>query len=304
MSEKTVGFNFPPLHPRCRSTVAPYIEGSGRLESRIGKVNGRRLHVPETMNYKEFKQRYLTKSAGNNKINEKMILTSSKVLSNGSSSQVAASLTKFSVHALDCKDFETLKKQFKTKYKIEVSEELKSVHFGVLRQSMQGIETVLNEFPKAQEYLKSVRCGSLSVMSTTYDGEIRLNEFLFSNPKRLKSLIIDNQKGYHPKNTGISGAGSHEGGHILELALIGQNGGNMLNWKQCTYSMRVINEAIGEIQKHSRKSIIQLKREISSYSLKSESECLSEAVSDYLTNKEKSAELSKVIWKILKRELG
>ena len=70
MSEKTVGFNYPPLHPRCRSTVAPYIEGSGRLGTRIAKVNGKRLHVPEEMNYSEFKEKYLTKSAGNNKLNK------------------------------------------------------------------------------------------------------------------------------------------------------------------------------------------------------------------------------------------
>ena len=63
MSEKSVGFNYPPLHPRRRSTVAPYVEGSGRLGSRIAKVNGKRLHVPESMTYSEFKEKYLT--AGN-----------------------------------------------------------------------------------------------------------------------------------------------------------------------------------------------------------------------------------------------
>ena len=61
MSEKSVGFNYPPLHPRCRSTVAPYVEGSGRLGTRIAKVNGRRLHVPESMNYSEFKEKYQIK---------------------------------------------------------------------------------------------------------------------------------------------------------------------------------------------------------------------------------------------------
>ncbi|MBR1728860.1 MAG: minor capsid protein [Selenomonadaceae bacterium] len=62
MSEKSVGFNYPPLHPRCRSTVAPYIEDSGRLGSRIAKVNSRRLHVPESMRYEEFKAKYLTRT--------------------------------------------------------------------------------------------------------------------------------------------------------------------------------------------------------------------------------------------------
>ena len=70
MSEKSVGFNFPPLHPRCRSTVAPYIEGTGRIGTRIARVNGKRLFVPESMTYSEFKTKYLTKTAENNKINK------------------------------------------------------------------------------------------------------------------------------------------------------------------------------------------------------------------------------------------
>ena len=68
MSEKSVGFNYPPLHPRCRSTVAPYVEGTGRLGSRIAKVNGKRLHVSENMNYQEFKTRYLTDTNKEDKI--------------------------------------------------------------------------------------------------------------------------------------------------------------------------------------------------------------------------------------------
>ena len=60
MSEKSVGFNYPPLHPRCRSTVAPYVDGQSKLGSRIARVNGKRLHVPEDMTYSEFKEKYLT----------------------------------------------------------------------------------------------------------------------------------------------------------------------------------------------------------------------------------------------------
>ena len=68
MSEKSVGFNYPPLHPRCRSTVAPYVEGSGRLGSRVARVNGKRLHVSEDMKYEEFKEKYLTDTAKKTKI--------------------------------------------------------------------------------------------------------------------------------------------------------------------------------------------------------------------------------------------
>lgn len=78
MSEKSVGFNYPSLHPRCRSTVAPYVEGTGRLGSRIGKVNGKRLHVSESMNYSEFKEKYLTKVTAEDKNNSNIELTRKK----------------------------------------------------------------------------------------------------------------------------------------------------------------------------------------------------------------------------------
>ena len=76
MSEKSVGFNYPPLHPRCRSTVAPYIENSGRLGTRVAKVNGRRLHVSESMKYEEFKQKYLTDTIDNAKIKQSLKVNS------------------------------------------------------------------------------------------------------------------------------------------------------------------------------------------------------------------------------------
>lgn len=47
-----------------------------------------------------------------------------------------------------------------------------------------------------------------------------------------------------------------------------------------------------------------MKSEISGYAKTNDSECLAEAVADYILNKDKAAPLSKEIWKILKKELG
>ena len=61
LSEKTVGFNYPPLHPRCRSTVAPFIEGEGRGGTRAAKVDKKSIKIPESMNYKDYEKVYVTK---------------------------------------------------------------------------------------------------------------------------------------------------------------------------------------------------------------------------------------------------
>ena len=109
-------------------------------------------------------------------------------------------------------------------------------------------------------------------------------------------------------------------GHLLERALISKNGGGVLEWNKCTYATKVGREAViairqtqaGKIIKidtfgHRRtrfKTIEDLRLEISEYANENWSECLAEAVCDYITNAENAQPLSKAIWKILKRELS
>jgi len=59
LEEKTVGFNYPPLHPRCRSTVAPYIDGMSRSGTRVAKVDKDTVHIPAAMNYRDYEAVYI-----------------------------------------------------------------------------------------------------------------------------------------------------------------------------------------------------------------------------------------------------
>ena len=102
MSEKSVGFNYPPLHPRCRSTVAPYIEGTGRLGSRIAKVNGKRLHVPESMTYKEFSEKYLGKTLTND--NKYIIINNTNTYGSIEESIKSVSLSRRQISLRDKED--------------------------------------------------------------------------------------------------------------------------------------------------------------------------------------------------------
>lgn len=62
LEEKSVGFNYPPLHPRCRSTVAPFIEGISRKGTRIAKdKSGKYIDIPAAMNYKDYESVYIRK---------------------------------------------------------------------------------------------------------------------------------------------------------------------------------------------------------------------------------------------------
>lgn len=57
-SEYKIGVTVPPLHPRCRSTTAPYFEGN--VKSRIARgSDGKTYIVPEDISYKEWKEKYV-----------------------------------------------------------------------------------------------------------------------------------------------------------------------------------------------------------------------------------------------------
>lgn len=57
LSEKQVGVNWPPLHPNCRSTTAPYFEGNIKERWARDPVTGKGYRV-ENMSYKEWYEKY------------------------------------------------------------------------------------------------------------------------------------------------------------------------------------------------------------------------------------------------------
>ena len=60
LEEKSVGFNYPPLHPRCRSTVTPFIEGVSKKGTRTAKdKSGKYIDIPENMKYSDYEKVYL-----------------------------------------------------------------------------------------------------------------------------------------------------------------------------------------------------------------------------------------------------
>lgn len=62
LEEKSVGFNYPPLHARCRSTVAPFIEGVSKKGTRIAKdKSDKNIEIPAAMTYKDYEKVYIKK---------------------------------------------------------------------------------------------------------------------------------------------------------------------------------------------------------------------------------------------------
>jgi len=81
VDKATVGVNYPPFHPFCRTTTVPYYEDVENEGTRVARdlKSGKSYEVPADMNYKQWYDLYITKET-EKEFNEKVVGT---VTSNG-----------------------------------------------------------------------------------------------------------------------------------------------------------------------------------------------------------------------------
>ena len=208
------------------------------------------------------------------------------------------------------KDFDELKRYMKNTHNVSVSDSVKKLDFESVRESLEGVEKVLNEFPQARSSFKSVDVRNGGIMSAGYEGDINFNPVYYKTREKAVSASISKTH-FHPTGNNVLSTGSHETGHILEKALIDKIADNptmgKLLWADKNIAKSIVSDAVSNAKKlpdGKGKLKSKLIGEISEYARSDSSECLAEAVADYILNGEKSAMLSKEIWKLLKKELG
>ena len=206
----------------------------------------------------------------------------------------------------DASNFKDLQSYFKKKgYKM--NDAIAKLDFNSVKDTTKGVDIVLNEFPQAKKVFAGFDIGNSGVACASFTGKISFNPAYYTDAKNLQSMIMGNTTGFHPKNTGIVEIGSHEMGHILELALINKYNGGVFAWSECTEAKKIVSEACKlakKLPEGKDKVNATLKREISGYAMQNASECMAEGVADYIANKNNASVLSRMIWNLLKGELG
>ena len=206
----------------------------------------------------------------------------------------------------DASNFKDLQSYFKKKgYKM--NDAIEKLDFNSVKDTTNGVDIVLNEFPQAKKVFAGFDIGKSGVACASFTGKISFNPAYYTDSKNLQCMIMGNTTGFHPKNTGIVEIGSHEMGHILELALINKHNGGVLAWSECTEAKKIVSEACKlakKLPEGKGKVNATLKREISGYAMQNASECMAEGVADYIANKNNASVLSRMIWNLLKGELG
>ena len=179
---------------------------------------------------------------------------------------------------------------------------------------MLGIEDLVKEFPAAIGELRILKTKTGGFMSTTYGDMIPTSInftpgfFNFNGRWGIQGIYMGTKTGLHPQNTGLRESGTHEFGHVIEVFMSKRkaSGGWFSYMEQHRYSHNVLARALSAIRKdkeHKWKTDDELILEISEYASENSNECLSEAVADYMRNKNNAAPLSREIWKILKKDV-
>ena len=208
-----------------------------------------------------------------------------------------------------CKNFNEYRNYLQNKYNIVVDDSLNTLDFKAILEGTSGIEQTIKEFPQLNGIINKIGTNSSGVMSTSYNGNINFNPEYFSDLKKTLELFSNND-GYHPKNSSISLAGAHEAGHLLEKILIEQDitdfDEKISVWNKSLYAESIVDYAIRNIRQTEygkNKSELELITNISYCARENKSECLAEAVGDYIVNRENANLLSLEIIKVLKGEL-
>ena len=223
----------------------------------------------------------------------------------------------------DTKNIQELSDFMFDKYGITVKQDtLQGVDFDSVKMAAEGITFMMDEFPQASFNFHELRGGitrESTLASASYNGIISINNNKFATTDKINAIYERNVTAkYHPEGTTAAQITIHEGGHILERALIDKNINDPMGgiwdrlakaraWDKSTCASSVISEAARNAKKTAAgkgKTNASLISEVSGYATKNRSEALAECVADYVANKSKAKPLSQEVWKVLKRELG
>ena len=303
VKDQQPGVNAPPMHPWCRSTTVPYFDDEwGRSGERAARgEDGKTYYVPSDMKYADWQKSFVdgqTEDLHEIKPDDKIKVEEPVIES-----------------VEDIQTFAEMQTYMKNNYGITVDDSVGLLDFQSVREGVQGVEYVMKEFPQAQSSFKTISTKKSGLMCAGYDGDINFNPGYYQTRKdALWNHGIGEgtrPSGLHPKGNNCFGSGSHEAGHILEKALVDKASGESflgrLSWNDCTYAKAIVSDACKAAKKLPEckgMTNSELKGAISGYAKQDASECLAEAVCDVSLNGEDAAPLAKIIWEMLKKELG
>lgn len=209
---------------------------------------------------------------------------------------------------LSAKNFDELETELRA-YGIAMTNRVKQLHFATVKEVIGGVTMTIDMFPQLKGYITKfdVWHNNNWFVSAAYDGIVyfSLNRFNKISPVKIKKINqCINGRWHHPANMGFAGLGAHECGHMLIKAWIDKNYPDRLkNFKhQMWVNSGAAREILCKIEKDNNVKLHNLKKQMCRYADTNASECIAEAVCDFITNGYRAAELSQLIIKFFREE--
>ena len=206
------------------------------------------------------------------------------------------------------KDYNELSDFLLKNYNIKLEKSVTSLDFDVVKESIEGVDLIINQFPELKTSLKYIKTSSSGVMSCSGD-TINFNPKYYDNPNVIRDACLRcSDSGWWVKNASPKSIGSHETAHGIEWLLIELNetdygdGLSIISrynrreaWSKCTEAKKIVSEACKNIKKtpYGKDKIFrELKQAISEYANTNPSETLAEAFADVTANGDNANPLS------------
>ena len=118
----------------------------------------------------------------------------------------------------ETKNFSELETYMKDRYNITVTDDVKNLNFNAVKEGLQGVEQMMNDYPELKDTLKTIKTSKSGVMSC--GGEtINFNPFYFAGADadtRLKEMAVQNSDTrWWTPNASVKSAAIHETAHAL-----------------------------------------------------------------------------------------
>lgn len=196
------------------------------------------------------------------------------------------------------------------KHGIKISTSFSTCRLDLLQGAMQGVDTILTEFPRARiKELRKVPSGRY-IMATCWNGDGTSGFHIDMNNMYLRAdskLIPHRESDFHPKNSTPRQSASHEMGHAVnfwiamsEKGKMGFQGGNAEAIAR-EITRNAVNKVAGrEVTDFGE--ILKMRKSISGYADMGYDymETIAEAVGDVSENRENANPLSKEIFRMLR----
>ncbi len=265
-----------------------YMDHIGEMEEKYGTKDF--ANVLGSMTDREYK--HYSKLLANNPIyNKKQI--PKKALTNSSNSG--------KISLGNCHDFDELGMNLSRCYGIDIDDDVKQLDFATVRDAMEGVQSMLDEFPELAKNIKRISVDQSGVMACT-GKEITFNPAQFGADKK----ILESCKKYSGSHWWVNNCspaciGVHECAHSLEDIIIHANQlyqfdfQRVMAWNDCTEAKKIVSQACKNIKKTpygKGKKNAELISSISRYASDTASETMAEAFADIYANGKNANPLS------------